>query len=243
MKRIAGLFTALVLSATGVSQGAMTFSVSGLAGTGVTADVTFSYASSSNTTGTITVAIENTSPAAVGGFVTGFAFNAPMMSGVAFTSIGGDAHGGGVTAIPSGSVSPSATGWYAKFALEDIKTPNDAGDFDFGVLNHNASGAFITGGNGSEPKIDIGETHTFTLAVVGTGLDDFTNAQFESAFAGAFSSDDPSGDYFFGVRFQGVATGGGSDLAVPTQMVPIPGAAVMAMMGLGGVFATRRRLA
>lgn len=242
MKRIAGLFTALVFSATGVSQGAMTFSVSGLAGTGVTADVTFSYASSSNTAGTITVTIENTSPGAVGGFVTGFAFNAPVLSGVTFTSIAGDALGGSPTAIPSGSVSPNATGWYAKFEYEDIKTPNDAGNFDVGVLNKSNGNSFITGGNGNEPKIDIGETHTFTLGVVGTGLDDFTNAQFESAFAGAFSSDDPSGNYFFGVRFQGVATGGGSDLAVPTQMVPIPGAVAMAIVGLGGALATRRRL-
>ena len=126
----------------------------------------------------------------------------------------------------TGLGAPNETGWWARFDYEEIKTPNVAGDFDFGVKNNSTVNNFITGGSGSGSGIEIGETTTFTLDLVGSGLDNFTNGEFESFFLGAFSSGDASGDYSFGARFQGLANGG-SDLAVNTNIVPLPSAALL----------------
>ena len=245
MKRFYIMSALAVFSAASAAQATISLSVAGLAGTGVTADVDFTYQSLSDTAATLTVAIENTTSSMVGGFATGFGFNVPTIGGATFTSFGGDIDDAGAqqtTALGA----PNESGWWTRFDFEGIKTPNSAGDFDVGVLNQSNANPFITGGVGSGAGVVVGETTTFTLAVVGSGLDDLTNAAFETAFLSALSSGVTPG-YSFGVRFQGLANGG-SDFAVTTtrtEAVPVPAAAVLALMGISavGVLNRRRRAA
>lgn len=233
------------------SRAAITFDVGGLAGTGVTGQVTFSYSGMTNTTGALTVSIENTTT--VGGRISGFAFNVPTISGVSFLSIGGGQNNGGVLGIgsPNSSAIPenssfNESGWFQKWLSEGIKTPNAAGDFDFGVMNSDSSNAFITDGVGSGPRInnliDGNDSTTFTFNLVGTGLQSLSDADFEAAFMNELSSD--TGFYSFGVRYQGIGTAGLSDLAVPTtttNAVPVPGAVLLGGLGLGLVGAINRK--
>lgn len=222
-----------VLALAAPANAAISFGVTGLAGTGATADVNIGYQSLSASAAQLTISITNTSTAAVGGRISAWGFNVPSLAGVTMTSIGGDAHGGAVSALPS----PNQSGWFGKYELGQIKTPNGAGDFDFGVMNASQSNAFITDGVGapSAPRINIGQTTTFTLAIVGTGLNSLSDAAFESAFVSELSTGGTAGAFSFAVRFQGLSTGGGSDLGVPSNVIPVPGAAIMAMVGLGGV--------
>lgn len=251
--RAIGLF--IFSSALGASQAsaAITFDVAGLAGTGVTGQVTFAYQGLTNSTGTLNISIENTSN--VGGWVSGFAFNVPTISGVSFISINGGTNAGGIRSVdsPGSSAVPENTsinqsGWFSRWAPNSIKTPNAAGDFDLGVLNNNNSNAFVTGGTGSGPRIsnltDGNDSTMFTLNLVGTGLQSLTNAAFEQAFLSELSTG--AGFYNFGVRFQGIANDL-SDFAVATTTtttnpVPVPGAVLLGALGLGMVgFMNRNR--
>lgn len=236
---------AVYLAGAAESRAAVSFSIVGLAGTGVTADVTFTYQAASSTAATILVNIKNTTPTAVGGFITGFAFNIPTISGVAFTSIGGDLDDSGPQATTVLG-SPNESGWWARYDVQGgIKTPNGAGDFDFGILNQSNPNPFITGGTGSGSQIVIGETTLFTLAIVGTGLNSLSDAAFESAFMSELSTGGSAGAFPFGARFQGVNGEPGSDFAVGfprPPVVPVPSAALLAMLGLGGVACAKRRM-
>ncbi len=233
MKQLLGLCSIMsVLSLAAPAKAAISFGVTGLAGTGATADVSLSYQSLSATAAQLTISITNTTAAAIGGRITAWGFNVPSVAGVTMTSIGGDAHGGAVTALPS----PNQSGWFAKYELGGIKTPNGAGDFDYGVMNASASDAFITDGVGapSAPRINVGQTTTFTLAIIGTGLNTMSDAAFESAFVSELSTGGTAGAFHFAARFQGLVNNG-SDLGVPTNVIPVPGAAIMALVGMGGV--------
>ncbi len=220
----------------------MSLSLTGLAGTGVTADVTFTYQSISSTAGNILVSLTNTTSSSIGGFITGFAFNVPTISGVTLTSIGGDIDNAGAQTTTA-LAAPNESGWHVRYDMQGgIKTPNSAGDFDFGLLNHANANPFITGGTGSGSRVVVGETTLFTLALVGTGLNSVTNAVFESAFMSEMSTNGNAGAFPFGARFQGL-TNGGSDLAVGfrTPVVPVPSAALLALLGMGGAgYVTRR---
>lgn len=240
MKHLLGLCSIVsVLSLAAPAKAAISFGVTGLAGTGATADVSFGYQALSASAAQLTISITNTTSAAIGGRITAWGFNVPSLAGVTMTSIGGDDHAGGVTALPS----PNQSGWWGKYELGEIKTPNGAGDFDYGVMNASASDAFITDGVGapSAPRINIGQTTTFTLAIVGTGLNSLTDAAFESAFLSELSTGGTAGAFSFAVRFQGLVNDG-SDLGTTTvrppgdpNVIPIPGAAIMALVGMGGV--------
>ena len=231
---------------TAPSQASIPLSLTGLAGTGVTGSASFSYQSISDTAANILVSITNTSSMAVGGFITGFGFNIPTISGVTYTTIGGDTDNvGAQTTTPL--IAPNESGWHARYDVQGgIKTPNGAGDFDFGVLNQANANPFITGGTGSGSRIILGETTLFTLALVGTGLDDYTNSVFENFFMNELSTNGNAGAYPFGARYQGVNTGGGSDFAIGTvdrtPVVPVPSAVMLAALGLGGAgWVARRR--
>ena len=235
------------------------FDVAGLAGTGVTAHVTFTYASTSATDATLRFVIENTTdysnPGLTDSRISAFAFNIPI-GGATFTSIAGVTDGASPIALgpPPSQVIPenqpsnfNEEGWYGLFESNGIKTPNAAGDFDFGVMNAGNANSFITDGQGSGPRIenslDSNDSTTYLLNLVGTGLDTGDSA-IEQAIASALSVPQNSDlAYTFAVRFQGIPTGG-SDLATPTPpVVPAPGAAALAAFGLGIVGWVNRRRA
>lgn len=233
----------------GAAQGAITFDVLGLAGSGVTGKVTFGYTSTSGTAAALTITIENTT--ANTARISAFAFNVPTISGAAFTTIGGASSNGTVvaiapsasSAIPENSAS-NEIGWYEKWKSGDIKTPVAAGNFDFGVMNSDNDKAFITDGVGSGPSIlnavDTNDSTTYTFNVVGTGLQSISDSDFETAFLNELSTG--AGYYSFAVRFQGIPGSIGSDLAVANP-IPVPGAVVLAGLGMGLVGLVRRRVA
>jgi hypothetical protein len=235
------------------------FDVAGLAGTGVTAHVTFTYTSSSSTGGVLKFVIENTTDYSNSGLtdsrITAFSFNLPSIGGTTFTSIAGVTDGASPIALgpPPSQVIPenqpstfNEAGWYGLFESNAIKTPNAAGDFDFGIMNAGNANAFITDGVGSGPRIlndsDSNDSTTYLLNLLGTGLDT-GDSTIEQAIMSALSVPQNGGlAYTFGVRFQGIPSGGGSDLATPTPpVIPAPGAAALAAFGLGIVGWVNRR--
>lgn len=216
------------------AQATMSFDVSGLAGTGVTAHIDFKYVNGGATGGTLTIDIKNTTPNSgdtAGAFITGWGFNTPDLLGMTFTSIGGDIDDAGPQANTALGA-PNESGWRARYDGNNIKTNNGAGDLDFGILNHNVVNSFIVGGTGNPaaPKITPDETTTFTLAVVGTGLGGLS----ELDFLNALSVDGNAGAFNFAVRFQGIGPDGKSDMAVGhMKQVPLPGAALLGLVGFG----------
>jgi hypothetical protein len=235
------------------------FDVTGLAGTGVTAHVTFTYTHTSATDATLKFVIENTTdysdPDLTGSRISAFAFNVP--STISISTIGGFANLGGVFHLgnippnptqsfvdPEGSPVANEDGWYGLWESNGIKTTNSAGDFDVGILNDNNATKFITDGVGSGPRIenisDSSDSTTFTLNVVGTGLD---TAGIEAAIMSELSAPQQVGGigYSFAVRFQGIGPNDDSDLA--TTIIPAPGAAALAAFGLGIVGWVHRRRA
>ena len=90
-----GIFLLLVggwvLFGVPVQADTVNFDVFGIMGTGVTANVDFTV-DCDGTTCTLTIAIENTTPAGVGGEITGFGFNTPAgvtPSGVSLDTVTG----------------------------------------------------------------------------------------------------------------------------------------------------------
>lgn len=175
----------------------------------VTATVTLTY----DGTDTLTIAIENTADAgAVGAaVVTGFAFNVPdEVTGVS-------------AFMASGTLDDAE--W------SELFPPGNApGGYSF-------EGGAGTGNNvaGGSPNdgFGIGTTATFTFTFTGANLNTLTDADFVGEFvAGA------GGPADFGVRFQAIPIGAGSDFAVHT--VPAPGAAALLLPGLIGLAAGRR---
>jgi len=245
---VLGVLAGLVM--TSAAHATISFGVTGLAGSGVTADVSFTYTAANATSGTITVFIENT---AASGRISGFAFNAPTIAGASLATIAGsdptppgDDVQALTSAIPEGSAVNEA-GWYGLFEYEGIKTPNAAGDFDFGTMNADNPSSFITDGVGSGPRIlnadNAHDSTTFTFAVTGTGLNLITEADWMAALSTNLPSGGPG--YNFGVRFQGIDGSIGSDLATTTTTtseVPLPPAALLGVIGLGtaGLFRRRR---
>lgn len=216
-----------VIGCAGIAQA--DFEVFGLAGTGVTADISFAYAVIDDSNATITIDIHNTTPDSgdtAGAFISAFGFNIPSLGGVTIDSIGGDVDDGAVQIVTLLGA-PNEGGWYGRFDPDEIKTPNAAGFFDYGVMNNSTVNAFITDGVGTSPNIIPGETTTFTLAVTGTGLSSLT----DSSFLSALSVGGPAGAFNFAVRFKGIGLDDDSDLAV----VPVPSSMILCALGLGSL--------
>lgn len=91
-----------------------------------------------------------------------------------------------------------------------------------------ALGGSWLGGGSPNNGTPIGSTLTATFNISGTGVGAMTAANFVNPV---------DGNYQFNVRFRGFDNGGSDKL--PAQIVPTPGAA--AVLGLGGLLATRRR--
>ncbi len=247
----------IVASLQSSAQASVNFNVTGMGGSGVTANVTFNYSQVSSTTGALVVSIRNTS--AVGGQIDGFAFNVPTISGASLTKIGGVSSNGAVVALSPSSAFASAegsrghqAGWYGKWNPDSIATANGAGAFDFGVLNQKNWQDFMAGGAGAAaPRIANtsagSDTTVFALKITGSGPGWLNGSAVETAFMNSLASASNGGPYNFAIRFSGLAGPLGMDTAVymmgTTNPVPIPGAAVMAALGLGMVGLVRRRKA
>jgi len=118
------LAAGLILSGPGTAD-ATTFSVSGFAGTGVTATIDANYSSSSATEATITLMVTNTTPSPpTNGAITGLAFNVPSI----------------VTGLTSFSFSSSDSGAkdFTAFLIPDNVGAGPFAGFDLGVTNGKA---------------------------------------------------------------------------------------------------------
>lgn len=209
----------LVLTATGQSRGAVIFNLSGVTSSNDTAQVTFDYLASSATNATITVTLTNTS--SVSSFLSGFSFNLPAAPATV-SSVGGSTSGN-----ESG---PIGTGWYVLLDPNGINLPSNPDSFDVGVKN-SSGGNFINGGVGAPPGVAQGQTQTFTLAVVGTGLLGLDELSF-------LTSKDSNPNHYFGVRSQGITGNGGVEsdslyaTGTPERITAVPEPSTLGSAGL-----------
>jgi hypothetical protein len=207
------LLAALAVAAAALPASALSITVEGQNyGSDVTADVDLSW----NGTDTLTIMIENT--ASETAIITGFAFNLPF-------DLGDDENPGPMIMSFSASGTMDDASWEAQ-----APSGNAPGGyrFDFSGI----SGPNIAGGNPNDGFAN-GVTATFTIVFSGApgGL---TTADFLGEY-----SDGASGPTDFGVRFQAIPCGPGSDFAI--HRVPEPGAALLLSCALPLLLRRRRR--
>jgi hypothetical protein len=162
----------------------------------------------------LTVTLQNTSPAANGGFLTAFVFNNPggkitaaSLAGPAhFSLLGGPGFSNGVNGAPFGQ-------------------------FDLGA----STGGGFEGGGAPSRGLGVGKTGTFTFALTGNGLDGLKAASFlatDSVPPGAGAGVMP-----FVARFRGFADGGSDKVpdppAGPPRTTQTPEPAALATAGTG----------
>jgi hypothetical protein len=167
----------------------------------------------------LTIDLTNTTPAAVGGFLTGFVMNNPDP--------------GKIMGISSFSTNTSFT----QLGLS-AKGENGApfGQFDLGA----ALGGNWQGGGSPSSGLAATQTGTFAFTFSGTGLDTLTGQSFVTAL-----STGPGigqGAQFFVARFRGLPNDGSDK--VPAMAVPEPATSALLLAGLlavGGIFTRRGR--
>jgi hypothetical protein len=184
---------------------------------------TIAYSDTDPGHATLTVMLTNTSPAANGGFLTGFVFNNPgdKITGVTLTGP-------------------------AKFELlGGPKFNNNAingapfGHFDIGA----AVGGSFEGGGNPNPGLGVGQTGTFVFSLTGKGLDGLSALSFEKELS--VGPGNGEGDKPFVARFRGFKNGGSDK--VPDAVVhetPEPGTLALTgatLCGLAGYGWARRR--
>lgn len=225
-------FSAAVFGASFAS--ADTVLLVGKTNSAITGTLDFNYNSA---TTTITIVLENTTSTTNAEF-TGLAFNLPAGSSV--TSVGGNADGNKNDTPPSSLSASSDPGniseaWFLLYHTDNIKTPQSVGKFDVG-LSGGSGGNFITGG-GSGFSIDPGETTTFSIGLVGTGLGSLTTSDFLSAMS--VGGDPPAN---FVVRAQSTGANKEDSDVLTGTIVPTPTALIgsLAMLGLFGAGTCRR---
>lgn len=161
------------------------------------------------------ISLTNTSPAANGGYITGFVLNTPdgaNLSSISFTSSDADFN------LLSGFIGGSPFG-----------------SFDLGA---SITTSFL-GGGAPQPGLGVGQSATFEFDLTGTGLAGLTSADWLAALSTGASSE--WGPQSFVVRFRGFEDGGSDK--VPHTPVPEPG--TLALLGAGalGLWARHRRRA
>lgn len=184
----------------------------------------FSYVVNDSGHALLTFQLLNTSPTGNGGYITGFAFNAPngvitgitlMGTNASFKLIGGPAFDGGINAAPYGK-------------------------FDVGA----ALGGDFLGGGQPSPGVGVGESAAFTFALTGQELDSLTAASFARELSSSVKSDEPGAAVV--VRFRGFLDGGSDKVPggpAGVETTPEPATAVLAVTGgvLGLLWHVRRR--
>jgi hypothetical protein len=189
-----------------------------IAGDGALGDFTGSL----DLTGSIlTVTLTNTSPAANGGFLTGFVFNGRDGATATFD-----------VAASSANVA----------SFQDVAPTEDAppfGTFEFGA----ALGGDWTGGGSPNDGLGVGDTGTFVFNT--TGADTVEDFFSDFGVLKEAKNGDPAeySDVVFAVRFKGFEDEGSDKVpgteTPPPPVVPLP-PAVLGGLGLLGVLAARR---
>jgi hypothetical protein len=167
-------------------------------------------------TATLTLDLTNTTPAAVGGFLTAFVLNNP-----------GDN-------IDTVTLSAAPTLNWSLLGLSDNGV-NGApfGDFDFGATS--GSGGFEGGGN-PNTGLAAGDDGTFEFSLTGTALDTLNEQSFLNELSSGASPG--NGAQFFVARFRGLANDGSDK--VPA--IPEPSTYAMMLAGLGLLALGMRRM-
>ncbi len=215
------LFKVVTMSAAILSFGFGPVYAIPISGDGVLGDFTgtFDYSYTNSNSATLIISLTNTSPAANGGYLTGFVFNNPgdkiaNVSGYLFSDTD-------FVLLGLGDSSVSAAPY---------------GQFDVGA----ATGGSFEGGGSPSLGIAIGSNATFTFNFTGINLDTLTDMSFFNEWSTGTGA---GGGYeSFVARFRGFKDGGSDKVpGDPGSPVPEPTTMLLFGAGLAGLAAVGRR--
>jgi hypothetical protein len=180
---------------------------------------TFDYTATDDTTGTVTIVLDNDS--LTSGYLTAFLFNIP--TGADVDSV----------VFSSTNTNFALIGDDGDFQDGESGSPN--GQFDIGA----STGGGYTGGGSPSGGIAQGDSATFTFVLTGSGLGSLTSESFLSTLS--VGPGDGEGAEDFVVRFRGFPDNG-SDKVPNGETPPVPEPGTLSLVGLGlASLAARRR--
>ena len=193
-----------------------------IGGTGVLGSFSgsFDYTATDDTTGTVTVVLDNDSLTA--GWLTAFLFNVPA--------------GADVDSVLFSSTNPNFAllGAFDSFDNGENGSPN--GQFDIGA----STGGGYQGGGSPLLGIAQGGSATFTFVLTGSGLGSLTTDSFLSTLSEG--PGDGEGAEDFVTRFRGFPDAGSDKVPNDGGTPPVPEPGTLSLLGLGLVsLAARRR--